>query len=80
MDIISAIKSGKRYKRAFIHKDWYNASEKYLSFTKESLMATDWEIEEERIEITEDMLIQVLDGVQLQDAVAIFNKLKELSK
>lgn len=51
MNIIEAVKSGKRIRR----RGWQfvtNVSE-YMAMKNEDILSTDWEIEEKKIEITE---------------------------
>jgi hypothetical protein len=62
MNIIEAIKSGKRFKR----KQWDNLAaifdycfyEDYKCFLKEDLLADDWEVEELSVTITRDKLTE----------------------
>ena len=56
MNLIEAIKSGKRFKRkaySKFHKCDDTCSE---GFTRTEVLADDWEIENEKIEITKDQL------------------------
>lgn len=64
MDLISAIKSGKPFKR----KDWvtwvdvnYPEVElKQLTLDTESIVATDWIVEEEKIELTAEQVAKAM--------------------
>lgn len=62
MNIIEAIKSGKRFRRSNQLKDWYQASNTYANdrsisnLLQSDILADDWEIEEEKIEITKAQL------------------------
>jgi hypothetical protein len=54
MNIIDAVKSGKKFKRpGYIWTSSENLNRDYLRLTKDDILATDWEIEERKIEITE---------------------------
>ena len=50
MDLISAVKSGKRFKRKQI-LCWTSSA---LTVDREDILADDWEIEEEKITITKE--------------------------
>jgi hypothetical protein len=59
MNIIEAVKSGKRFRRIGWTR-WYpddtvgnNIVDETPSCSKEDILATDWEIEERKVEITE---------------------------
>jgi hypothetical protein len=60
MNIIDAVKSGKRFKRKthFLWND--NHPDTIYGFSYISILATDWEIEELKIQITEKELDQAL--------------------
>jgi hypothetical protein len=66
MNLIEAVKSGKRFRRAVSPKGfdqpWYGQNKSYL-FEHHDILATDWEIEERKIEITESQLNQILNEV-----------------
>lgn len=51
MDIITAVKSGRPYKRS--HMKTYITFDTDDSFSGEDILATDWETEEPKVEITE---------------------------
>jgi hypothetical protein len=57
LNIIDAVKSGKRFRRKLPYKQthWYENESPLLlvGFNRENILATDWEIEERKIEITE---------------------------
>lgn len=57
MNIIEAIKSGKRFKRPS-YQDWrtYHGADRYFYFKESDLLANDWIIEEEKIPISKDEL------------------------
>jgi hypothetical protein len=61
MNIIDAVKSGKRRKRTNT-TDWEDAEGSYI-YTIKDILATDWEIEERKIEISESELNQILNEV-----------------
>jgi hypothetical protein len=50
MNIIDAVKSGKPYKRRH-HGCWFDKTNHWRG---DDILATDWEIEERKIEITEN--------------------------
>ena len=53
MNLIEAVKSGKRFKRK-THTLWNdNLPDTIYEFSYRSILADDWEIEERKIEITE---------------------------
>lgn len=53
MNIIEAIKSGKKFKRkTHINHRWMGANESDLLFEIEEILADDWEIEDTAIKIT----------------------------
>lgn len=60
MNLIDAIKSGKRFKR----REWSEYIElkygidTYIAYSAESIIAEDWEVEEKKIEITESQLLE----------------------
>lgn len=66
MNIISAIKSGKRFTHPnrsilesseVIHVDrWIRSNQDCYSFTREEILSEEWIIEEEKIEITRSQL------------------------
>lgn len=58
MTIQEAIKSGRKFKRES-HSDsvnYYDSLHLYLGLTIDDILATDWEIEEEKIEISRSQL------------------------
>lgn len=63
MNIIDAIKSGKRYKRK-AYREWYSpaspASIGYSSpqYSEKDILADDWEVEEKTVTITAEQLYQ----------------------
>ena len=50
MNIIDAIKSGKRYRRKTFHTTWFSVSD-VVSWAQSDILADDWEIEEVRVTI-----------------------------
>lgn len=61
MNIIEAINSGKKYKRkSDTSGSWYLPSVKY-QFKQECVLADDWEVEEEKKELSWDEIKKVLD-------------------
>lgn len=51
MNIIDAIKSGKRYRRKTFHTTWFSVSD-VVSWAQSDILADDWEIEEVRVTIS----------------------------
>ena len=52
MNILEAIKSGKRFRRP-IWIIYYSANqEEFFELTDEDILATDWEVEEEDVKVT----------------------------
>lgn len=62
MTLQEAIKSGLEFKRPG-HAFWLNNNtDRYLCFyTREDVLADDWEIKEEKITITKSQLLKALD-------------------
>lgn len=58
MNLIQALKSGKRFRRQFRLK-WFT-DELSFNFSKIDLLAEDWEVEEEKVTITRTQLIESL--------------------
>lgn len=85
MDIISAIKSGKPFKRP-VHKYWYSDDSGTLKiivsdnkmdtayFYTIDLKSDDWEIQEKTITITESQLI---DACRKYDVYTQYSKFKK---
>lgn len=68
MNLIEAVKSGKRFRRAVnpkgFERHWMSSeADHYNHVTREDIVADDWEIEERKIEITESQLNQILNEV-----------------
>ena len=61
MNIIEAIKSDLPFKRK--NGTYWYIDAKDHSFVKAEILATDWEVEERKIEITESELNQILNEV-----------------
>ena len=77
MNIIDAVKSGKLFKRP--GGGWYtndHHSDK-LPLTKSDILATDWEIEERKIEITEREFDRILADLPQTYDWQILDILKE---
>ena len=55
MNIIEAIKSGKKCKRRSWKKKWIDPKDRshYINLTFDDLAANDWEVEEKQVTITE---------------------------
>ncbi len=53
MNIIEATQSGKRFRRNFWGEFWLDKELGLVHLTFEDILATDWEIEERKVEITE---------------------------
>lgn len=64
MSIIDAVKSGKPFRRIGT-KDWllFDNEDTTWSFDRITLLATDWEIEEKKIEITEARFDYVVNSL-----------------
>jgi hypothetical protein len=72
MNILEAIKSGKKCKRRPWKKRWINPAQgKLLNLNIEDISANDWEVEEKSVTITRQ---------QLDDAWLKSLSLKELAK
>lgn len=52
MDLVSAIKSGKRFSRPRAVA-WCEPDNNFYSFKREDILADDWEIEEKSVMVTE---------------------------
>lgn len=60
MNIIDAMKSGKTYRRCF-SGGWYLPGCAYPNLSKEDILADDWEVEEERINLSwNDIAVSLL--------------------
>lgn len=57
MNIIEALKSGKRFRRAGF-QTYYSPGIHDAYFCYDEIIATDWEVEEKTITITEEQLLQ----------------------
>lgn len=53
MNIIEAIKSGKRFKRKAHFDYWPKPNRNSHTFSLEELLADDWEVEEKQVTLTE---------------------------
>ena len=53
MNIIEAIKSGKRYRRKTFHTTWFSMSD-VVSWAQSDILADDWEVEQVPVTVTED--------------------------
>lgn len=63
MTIIEAIKSGKRFRRGCGEfSKWAANGEFQYILRKEDILATDWEVEEEKIEVTKEQLREAWDS------------------
>lgn len=61
MNIIEAIKSGKKFKRQ-CHTDWYDPCDYYYnSLSREAIIAEDWEVEPTYVTITREQFDQAWD-------------------
>ncbi len=83
MNIIEAIKSGRNFTNIRLSKSYYNRPETFPSFTYEELMADDWEVKEEKIEITKSQVLEIFDigfkvGKFSHPIELLSEKLKEL--
>ncbi len=61
MNLIEAVKSGKRFRRKD-HWGWVDLETVVIGIAKSDILATDWEIEERKIEITESELEAALEA------------------
>lgn len=61
MNIIDAIKSGKRFRRPLTAFFWDYSKESINCFKKEDILADDWIIEEPAISLTESQIRGALD-------------------
>lgn len=95
MNIIEAIKSGKMFRRNSKLNDWYlpNISEQrdISDITYGDVLADDWEVQEETIEITYEQFLKILrhitfngpaEPTHLNDKIinTCWEKLYEISK
>lgn len=64
MTLIEAINTGKKFKRKH---DKHEPLHCYYYFNKEDILATDWEVEEEKYEITKDELDSLINRALLND-------------
>ena len=70
MRIQEAIKSGKRFRELEYHKDWIISSHmKNVWFHRDQILSENWEIEEEKIEITKFQLINAIASAAKKRAV-----------
>lgn len=67
MNIIEAVRSGKKFKRkgGFEYFD-YSTHEEFI-IKKEAILATDWEVEENKVEVTRTKFEKVWNIVRLND-------------
>ena len=76
MNILDAIKSGKIKKRTS-NPEWEDPSKRYL-YTTDDILATDWEIEERKIEITESEFDEAVEDIKYYGAICPFKLKKRL--
>lgn len=76
MTIQEAVKSGKKYKRAK-NSDWLYPNTPYL-VSLEGILATDWEIEEEKIELTRTQVIEAYRSTRRPDLQQLLDMLASL--
>ena len=76
MNIIDAVKSGKRARR--LKRDWDYHD--FNNLTREDILATDWEIEERKIEITESDFDEALSEAEQMYGRTGTNFIMELKK
>jgi hypothetical protein len=68
MTIQEAIQSGKPFRRKMNNKffqAWNQPEWMTFSFSVEDILATDWELKEEKIELTRDQVVHALDVMQV---------------
>lgn len=65
MNIIEAVKSGKRFRRKTHPNYWFDRPPTDHSFTIDWILADDWEIEEKKVEITQEQLRLAVIAVHL---------------
>ncbi len=73
MNIIEAIKSGKRFKR--IGRALFGSVQPYYSL--EEILASDWELEEEKAEVTKNQIFEVL-SLYAEEKIGIREALRHL--
>lgn len=80
MNIIEAVKSGKRFKRKQDHKYWEPMSNFYTLYLDAiAILADDWEIDEDKVEITRSQLNAAYTKSFFEDTLSPFDRLaKEL--
>ena len=81
LSIIDAVKSGKNFRRKSLGLGfWTNSTKAEYILDKESILATDWEIEERKIEISENEFDEALsEAEQVYGRIGI-NFIRELKK
>jgi hypothetical protein len=66
VNLIDAVKSGKPFKRKIDKGVYWQLAEpslKQIAVSREDILATDWEIEERKIEITESELDYIFNSL-----------------
>ena len=76
MNIIEAVRSGKRFRREGFNWFPFNADH-YNSVSKEDILAEDWEIEERKIEITEAEFDEAFRMMDCTEKESCFSQLKK---
>lgn len=68
MNIIEAVRSGKNFKRNKLNC-WNYSDSKTINLYREDILATDWEVEERKIEITESEFDEALIEVSRRTTI-----------
>lgn len=76
MNIIEAVKSGKPFKRPG-YVNW-SSPDAAIEVMPHEILATDWEIEERKIEITESEFDEAVEDIKYYGAICPFKLKKRL--
>ena len=78
MNIITATMSGKRIKRKG-ETMWGNVNTYgFLQLTKEDILADDWEVEEEKFEVTEGEILEALRDYRFTECEDMYDIIQRL--
>lgn len=77
MTIQEAIRSGKRFRRQAYHSVFWYANEWSHNLTVSDVLATDWEVDEEKFEVTEREIADMLTEI-VGDDLGIYVTIKKL--
>jgi hypothetical protein len=80
MNLLEAVECGKRFRRTGSEEIWYDQDNLPMRFTREDILATDWEIEDRKIEITESYFDDLMElvGMQYKSNLHLFELKKRL--